>query len=41
MLWSEGFRKFAGIPVRMSIICESFMTQQISAIRRKNRSIQV
>jgi len=41
MLWAEGFRKFAGIPERMSRICGSLMTQQISANRRKNRSIQV
>jgi len=41
MLCSEGFRKFAGIPTCMLRICGSLMTQQISANRRKNRSIQV
>jgi hypothetical protein len=37
----EGFQKFAGIPFGISRIFESLMPQQISANRRKNRSIQV
>jgi len=41
MLWSEGFRKFAGIPPWLLRICGSLMTQQIIANRLKNRSIQV
>jgi hypothetical protein len=41
MLVSEGFQKFAGIPGGMLRISESLMAQQISANRRKNRSIQV
>jgi len=41
MLLPEGFQKFAGIPVGISRIFESLMVQQISANRRKNRSIQV
>jgi hypothetical protein len=36
-----GFQKFAGIPPGISRIFESLMVQQISANRRKNRSIQV
>jgi hypothetical protein len=36
----EGFQKFAGIPFGISRIFESLMPQQISANRRKNRSIQ-
>ena len=41
MLVVEGFQKFAGIPFGISRIFESLMPQEISAIRRKNRSIQV
>jgi len=41
MLAVEGFQKFAGIPSGISRIFESLMPQQISANRRKNRSIQV
>jgi hypothetical protein len=41
MLLVEGFQKFAGIPFGISRIFESLMPQQISANRRKNRSIQV
>jgi hypothetical protein len=41
MLLEEGFQKFAGIPSGISRIFESLMPQQISANRRKNRSIQV
>jgi hypothetical protein len=41
MLLSGGFQKFAGIPLGISRIFESLMVQQISANRRKNRSIQV
>jgi hypothetical protein len=41
MLLPGGFQKFAGIPVGISRIFESLMVQQISANRRKNRSIQV
>ena len=41
MLVVEGFQKFAGIPFGISRIFESLMPQQISANRRKNRSIQV
>ena len=41
MFVPEGFQKFAGIPVGISRIFESLMVQQISANRRKNRSIQV
>jgi hypothetical protein len=41
MLVSGGFQKFAGIPPGISRIFESLMVQQISANRRKNRSIQV
>jgi hypothetical protein len=41
MLLVEGFQKFAGIPLGISRIFESLMPQQISANRRKNRSIQV
>ena len=41
MLPVEGFQKFAGIPFGISRIFESLMPQQISANRRKNRSIQV
>jgi hypothetical protein len=41
MLTSGGFQKFAGIPPGISRIFESLMVQQISANRRKNRSIQV
>jgi hypothetical protein len=41
MLVAESFQKFAGIPFGISRIFESFMPQQISANRRKNRSIQV
>jgi hypothetical protein len=41
MLVVEGFHKFAGIPFGISRIFESLMPQQISANRRKNRSIQV
>jgi hypothetical protein len=37
----KGFQKFAGIPLGISRIFESLMAQQISANRRKNRSIQV
>ena len=40
MLLVEGFQKFAGIPFGISRIFESLMPQQISANRRKNRSIQ-
>jgi hypothetical protein len=41
MLLPGGFQKFAGIPPGISRIFESLMVQQISANRRKNRSIQV
>jgi hypothetical protein len=41
MLLVEGFQKFVGIPFGISRIFESLMPQQISANRRKNRSIQV
>jgi hypothetical protein len=41
MLMPGGFQKFAGIPTGISRIFESLMVQQISANRRKNRSIQV
>ncbi len=41
MLLVQGFQKFAGIPFGISRIFESLMPQQISANRRKNRSIQV
>ncbi len=41
MLLPGGFQKFAGIPAGISRIFESLMVQQISANRRKNRSIQV
>jgi hypothetical protein len=41
MFLAEGFQKFAGIPFGISRIFESLMLQQISANRRKNRSIQV
>jgi hypothetical protein len=41
MLVPGGFQKFAGIPPGISRIFESLMVQQISANRRKNRSIQV
>jgi hypothetical protein len=41
MLLVEGFQKFAGIPFGISRIFENLMPQQISANRRKNRSIQV
>jgi hypothetical protein len=41
MLLVEGFQKFAGMPFGISRIFESLMPQQISANRRKNRSIQV
>jgi hypothetical protein len=41
MLLVEDFQKFAGIPFGISRIFESLMPQQISANRRKNRSIQV
>jgi hypothetical protein len=41
MLLPGGFQKFAGIPLGISRIFESLMVQQISANRRKNRSIQV
>jgi hypothetical protein len=41
MLLVEGFQKFAGIPLGISRIFEGLMPQQISANRRKNRSIQV
>ncbi len=41
MLVVEGFQKFAGIPFGISRIFESLIPQQISANRRKNRSIQV
>ena len=41
MLLVEGFQKFAGIPFGISRIFESLIPQQISANRRKNRSIQV
>jgi hypothetical protein len=41
MLSVEGFQKFAGIPFGISRIFESLMPQQVSANRRKNRSIQV
>ena len=41
MLLVEGFQKFAGIPLGISRIFESLIPQQISANRRKNRSIQV
>ena len=41
MLLVEGFQKFAGIPFGISRIFKSLMPQQISANRRKNRSIQV
>jgi len=41
MLLPGGFQKFAGIPIGISRIFESLMVQQISANRRKNRSIQV
>ena len=41
MFLVEGFQKFAGIPFGISRIFESLMPQQISANRRKNRSIQV
>jgi hypothetical protein len=41
MLLVEGFQKFADIPFGISRIFESLMPQQISANRRKNRSIQV
>jgi hypothetical protein len=41
MLLVEGFQKFTGIPFGISRIFESLMPQQISANRRKNRSIQV
>jgi len=40
MLVPGGFQKFAGIPVGISRIFESLMVRQISANRRKNRSIQ-
>ncbi len=41
MFLVEGFQKFADIPFGISRIFESLMPQQISANRRKNRSIQV
>ena len=41
MLLPGGFQKFAGIPPGISRIFESLMVRQISANRRKNRSIQV
>jgi hypothetical protein len=41
MLLQGGFQKFAGIPPGISRIFENLMVQQISANRRKNRSIQV
>jgi hypothetical protein len=41
MLVVEDFQKFVGIPFGMSRIFENLMPQQISATRRKNRSIQV
>jgi hypothetical protein len=41
MLLPGGFQKFADIPLGISRIFESLMVQQISANRRKNRSIQV
>ena len=41
MLLPGGFQKFAGIPPGISRIFESLMVQQMSANRRKNRSIQV
>ena len=41
MLLQGGFQKFAGISPGISRIFENLMVQQISANRRKNRSIQV
>jgi len=41
MLLVESFQKFAGIPFGISRIFESFIPQQISTNRRKNRLIQV
>jgi hypothetical protein len=41
MLVVEGFQKFAGILFGISRIFQSPISQQISANRRKNHSIQV
>jgi hypothetical protein len=41
MLGAEGSRKFAAISPGMSRISEILTAQQVSANRRKNRSIQV